>query len=131
MKLLLDTDAYSAMRRGDPHVEFHIREAAEITFSVIVLGELIFGFRNGSRYRANLNRLESFLHKPSVVVMPITSRVADRFGRVSTILRQKGKPIPTNDIWIAAHALELEATLLSFDRHFGVIEGLHWIRPGA
>jgi tRNA(fMet)-specific endonuclease VapC len=130
MKLLPDTDAYSAMRRGDADVERHIRQAEEIMFSVIVLGELLFGFRNGSRFRANLSRLESFLHKPSVVVLPVTSRIADRFGMISTELRTKGKPIPSNDIWIAAHALELRATLLSFDRHFGAIEGLEWIRPG-
>ena len=57
----------------------------------------------------------------------MTRATADRFGRVAAALRKAGTPIPTNDIWIAAHAFETGAELIGFDRHFGKVRGL----PGA
>ena len=54
---------------------------------------------------------------------------ADRFGRIAAALREKGRPIPTNDVWIAAHAMESGAELITYDRHFGFIDGLVWTRP--
>jgi len=61
--------------------------------------------------------------------LTVTLVTADRFGRIAASLRRKGRPLPTNDIWIAAHAMESGADLLSFDRHFEHVEGLAWIHP--
>lgn len=61
----------------------------------------------------------------------MTFTTADRFGRIAAALRAKGKPIPQNDIWIAAHAMETGADLLSFDRHFEAVEGLALVLAGA
>lgn len=62
--------------------------------------------------------------------LPVTLVTADRFGRVAAALRRRGRPIPTNDVWIAAHAMESGADLVSLDRHFfGEIEGLAWVDP--
>ena len=61
--------------------------------------------------------------------VPATRVTADRFGMIAIRLRRKGQPIPTNDIWIAAHALETGTDLVSFDRHFAAIDGLAWINP--
>lgn len=91
---------------------------------MVVVGELLFGFRNGSRYDENTQALRSFVRDPNVRLLPITWDTADLFGRISTVLRKKGKPIPTNDIWIAAHAMEARADLLSSDPHFGNVDGL-------
>lgn len=95
--------------------------------SSIVIGELLFGFRNGSRYDENAQALRTFLEDPHVRLLTVTWETADLFGRISAELRKKGRPIPTNDIWIAAHALEAGADLLSSDSHFGQIEDLPWV----
>ena len=127
MKVVLDTNAYSGMMRGDESVVHHIVRAQQILLSSIVAGELLFGFRQGTRLKKNLAELDTFLDHPNVSLLPVTMTTADRFGRIAVALRAKGKPIPTNDIWIAAHAFEAGADLLSFDKHFEHIDGLAWI----
>ena len=97
--------------------------------STVVAGELLFGFRNGTRFENNRKELEDFLASPYVTLLTVTLVTADRFGRIASFLRRKGRPLPTNDIWIAAHAMESGADLLSFDRHFEHVEGLAWIHP--
>lgn len=127
MKVLLDTNAYSALRRGHDFVAGQVRRSQEVLVSSIVVGELLFGFRNGSRYDENTQALRSFLEDPYVRLLTVTWETADLFGRISAELRKKGRPIPTNDIWIAAHALEAGADLLSSDSHFGQIDDLPWV----
>lgn len=58
----------------------------------------------------------------------MTMTTADRYARVAVQLRRKGRPIPTNDIWIAAHAMETGADLVSLDEHFAEVDGLAWVR---
>jgi tRNA(fMet)-specific endonuclease VapC len=127
VKILLDTNAYSALRRGHEFVSEQVRNAEEVLLSNIVVGELLFGFRNGSRYEENSRALGAFVKDPNVRLLQVTWDTADLFGRISTALRQKGRPIPTNDIWIAAHAMEAGASLLSADSHFGRIDDLTWV----
>lgn len=129
MRVLLDTDAYSALMRGHNVVSARVRQAERVLLSAIVAGELLFGFRSGSRYARNRNDLEAFLRNPYVDLVPVTWVTAERFGRIGATLRAKGKPIPTNDIWIAAHAMESGADLLSFDQHYRHIDGIVWIDP--
>ena len=129
MRILLDTSAYSALKRGDPAVAQLVRGAERIDFSVVVLGELLFGFRRGARFRRNEEELRQFLRNPYVELLPVGPVTADRFGRIAAGLREKGRPIPTNDVWIAAHAMETGAELVSFDRHFEEVDGLVWTRP--
>ena len=130
MRLLLDTDAYSSFKRGHPAVAALLKRADDIVFSPIVAGELLHGFRGGSRFDQNLLELEQFLGNPFVRVVPVSMQTAERFGRIAVSLRRKGRAIPVNDIWIAAQAMETGADLLSFDRHFGDIDGLVWRVPG-
>jgi len=127
MKLLLDTNAYVDLMQGRREVADQVRRSERIYLSAVVAGELIFGFRNGTRYEINMHRLEEFLDNPYVEFLPVTMTTADRFGRIAAELRRKGKPIPTNDIWIAAHTMESGAELLSSDAHFEAIGGLAWI----
>ena len=127
MKVLLDTNAYSALRRGNGRVAEQVRSSEQVLLSAVVVGELLYGFRNGSRYEENARALEAFLDDPNVHMLPVTWDTADLFGRISALLRKKGKPIPTNDIWIAAHAMEAEADLISSDPHFGYIDDLQWV----
>jgi tRNA(fMet)-specific endonuclease VapC len=127
VKVLLDTNAYSALRRGHELVADRVRSSEEVLLSTVVVGELLFGFRNGSRYEENAQALKSFVEDPNVRLLPVTWDTADLFGRLSAALRKKGRPIPTNDIWIAAQAMEASADLLSSDPHFGNIDDLSWV----
>jgi tRNA(fMet)-specific endonuclease VapC len=129
MSVLLDTDAYSALMRGHPVVAARVRETDRVLLSTIVVGELLFGFRCGTRHERNRRNLEVFLRSAYVGLVPVTWATAERFGRIAAALRAKGKPIPTNDIWIAAHAMETGADLLSFDQHYSDVDGLAWVDP--
>jgi predicted nucleic acid-binding protein len=130
VKVLLDTNVYADLRRGDPAVADLVRRAERVLMSAVVVGELLYGFRHGGRFEWDHQRLQKFLDLPEVEFLPVTYATADRFGRIFAALRHAGRPIPSNDIWIAAHALESGADLLSFDRHFDAVEGLVWVRPG-
>jgi tRNA(fMet)-specific endonuclease VapC len=127
--ILLDTDAFSAFLRGHEGVVARVRGAERVLLSAVVAGELLYGFRRGSRYEHNLRLLEAFASSPYVEFLPITWTTADRFGRIAAALRDKGRPIPTNDIWIAAHAMETGADLLAFDEHYREVDGLAWVKP--
>jgi tRNA(fMet)-specific endonuclease VapC len=124
MRRLLDTNAYVELLKGDEQVARVVRASEELVFSMVVVGELLFGFRNGNRYDKNLALLDDFLAQPWVSLQLVTRATADRFGRVAAALRKAGTPIPTNDIWIAAQAFETGAELVTFDRHFDDIRGL-------
>jgi tRNA(fMet)-specific endonuclease VapC len=124
LRRLLDTNAYVGLKLGHEEVAHLVRDADALVFSLIVVGELMFGFRNGTRYRRNVEELEAFLAHPSVKLLSPSWVTADRFGRIATALKQAGTPIPTNDIWIAAQAFESGAELITFDKHFGHVAGL-------
>lgn len=127
MKLALDTSAYSAFMRGHRQVVPLVRRADAILLPAIVLGELHAGFRSGSKCEENLAHLDEFLASPLVEPLAVTADTADRFGRIVAALRRAGRPIPTNDVWIAAQAMEAGADLLSSDRHFDAVDGLGWV----
>ena len=123
-RILLDTNMYAAFERGDEEVVERLRLADEIALSATILGELLAGFAAGRREAANRDELALFLDSPRVCVVGVDAATADWYARVYTLLRRKGKPIPTNDLWIAASALQHGYLLASRDEHFAVIEGL-------
>jgi len=127
VRLLLDSNAYSNLKRGHPPIVELVRGSEEVLLPLVVVGELLYGFRNGSQLGRNVGELQAFLDSPHVNVPPMSLTTADRYSRVAVALRAKGRPIPSNDIWIAAHTMESGADLVSYDRHFGEIDGLAWI----
>jgi len=131
VKVLLDTNAYSRLMRGDPDVSNLVRRSERVLMSVVVVGELLFGFRYGQRFAQNRVLLEDFLAEPFTDRLELGFETAERFGTIAGALRRKGRPIPTNDIWIAAHVMESGAELLSYDKHFEVVEGLSWTQLTA
>ena len=118
MKVLLDTSAYSALLRGNKPVLEVLRRAETVAVPAVVLGELHSGFRAGNRWAENTAQLAQFLSKPSVRVLNVTEETALRYAEVDVYLRKKGRPIPRNDVWIAAVALEHGLQLLTLDVHF-------------
>ncbi|MHB8149712.1 MAG: PIN domain-containing protein [Desulfobulbia bacterium] len=130
-KIVLDTNCYAAFLSGDAKV-LEALAAAEIVFlSVFVLGELFAGFKGGNREAANRELLERFLRKPTVQALNATAETAAVFGQIKAALKKAGTPLPINDVWIAAHAVETGATLVSYDSHFEKIIGLKIWQPSA
>jgi tRNA(fMet)-specific endonuclease VapC len=124
MRVTIDTNAYSALGKGDPRVRAIVEAADELVVSTIVLGELHAGFSLGTRKEKNRRELDEFLGKPGVTVLPPSRSIAERYGELIRVLREAGTPLPTNDIWIAATALESGCRVLSMDAHFGDIPGI-------
>jgi tRNA(fMet)-specific endonuclease VapC len=118
VKVVLDTSAYSALHRGEQAVLDVMRRSETVAVSAVVLGELHSGFRAGNRCTENNAQLAQFLSKPSVRVLPITEETALRYAEIDVYLRKKGRPIPRNDVWIAAVALEHGLHLVTLDVHF-------------
>lgn len=116
--------------RGTTEVVEKVRRADRVLLSPIVIGELLYGFRGGSRAAENAGQLDAFIETPFVEVLTVTRATADRFAGIVWRLKRKCRPIPINDAWIAAQAFETGADLLSSDRHFGEVEGLAWIGFG-
>lgn len=122
--LLLDTNAYTAFKMGDEQVVEAVRAVERILMSVVVLGELLAGFEAATKARRNRRELSLFLSSPRVRVAPLTAATAEFYAGVYGGLRRKGRPVPTNDLWIAAGAFEHGLPLLTLDEHFRQIDGL-------
>lgn len=123
-KIILDTNAYTRLLAGEEDVLDIISTADSVYMSIFVLGELYAGFADGSKEQENRETLKRFLHKPSVKILNASLETADVFGMVKNKLKTAGTPIPINDIWIAAHAIETGSTIITFDKHFKKISGL-------
>jgi tRNA(fMet)-specific endonuclease VapC len=117
-RLTLDTSAYSAFKRGHSSVVDHLRRAEEILLPTIVLGELLGGFETGRQARRNREELDLFRRSPRVRLSSIGEATAERYAAIYASLRSSGRPIPTNDLWIAASAMEHGTELITLDRDF-------------
>ena len=127
--ILLDTNAYSAILRNQGESVLDAIDGVEnLFFSVVVIGELYAGFRNGSSFRENVGSLKEFLSDPIVSVADVSEETAEIFGEIKSVLKKQGTPIPLNDIWIAAQTMENGAALATNDRHFEAIKGLILLR---
>jgi tRNA(fMet)-specific endonuclease VapC len=124
--ILLDTNAYTAFMLGSTEVVEVLAHAERLYLNSIVLGELLGGFAAGTREAKNRAELARFLDSPRVDVLSVSMQTADSYALIYAGLRRKGQPIPTNDLWIAASALEHGAALLTRDAHFSQIDGLRW-----
>ncbi len=123
-KILLDTNAYTSYLKGDQQVLEFLAGANLVYMSVFVAGELSAGFRGGSKFRYNKMNFDKFLRKSTVEFLNATETTADIFGQLKNTLRQAGTPLPINDVWIAAQALETGSVLITYDKHFSAIPGL-------
>lgn len=124
MSFTLDTSAYSAFNRGDKRLKEWFQADNEIVVPIIVIGELRAGFAAGSKRKENEDLLQRFLDSPNVIVVAITDATTRIYAEIYVRLRQKGKPIGTNDMWIAAIALEQNNVLLTLDGGFSDIPDL-------
>lgn len=131
--VLLDTNAYSRLMQGDEGVIRIADEASHVYLCSVVLGELMSGFRHGTRYEMNCADLIEFRDDPKVVCVFSTEQTAENYGELMAGLSKAGTKIPTNDVWIGAFAKEHGVAVLSFDGHmkFMTSLGVDLIAPGA
>lgn len=122
--LLIDTNIYTYALKGDPGVVSVLQQAREIGISAVSIGELLSGFKGGKKEQENRRELEEFLDSPRVRVYGIDEETSEFYAEVLHNLKKKGKPIPTNDIWIAALAFQHGHPLFSKDKHFEAVPGL-------
>jgi predicted nucleic acid-binding protein len=122
--ILLDTNGYTAFKQAQPDAVDIVQRAARLALSSVVLGELLAGFAVGSREAQNRAELQQFLASDRVYLLLIDDGTAAFYANVYSQLRKKGRPIPTNDLWIAASALQHGYALFSYDAHFKHIDGL-------
>jgi len=118
MKIVLDTNAYCLCDVGQNQALEWIERASDIFLPSIVYGELYYGFCYGKHFESNLKRLDQFIFNFDVRVINVDEDIARKFGDIFANLRKKGKPIPTNDIWIAASCMSVGGILLTADKHF-------------
>ena len=116
--LMLDTSAYSAFKRGHIDAVEALRQPARVLLPSIVIGELLAGFELGSRPQENQAELAEFLASARVAIVDVTPATGQRYAHIYAHLRHAGTPIPTNDLWIAALAMEHGVELLTADAHF-------------
>lgn len=121
-RLLLDTNIISDLNGNVPETLAVMTSAEEIFTSVVVAGELFYGIENSTRKKENFSFYTDFFQ--TCAVLEVTLDTASIYGDIKTKLRQKGKPIPENDIWIAAIAIQNDLTLLTHDHHFNSVDGL-------
>lgn len=126
-KVLIDTNIYSLAMKGESTVVDTLRQIDVIGVSTISIGELYSGFTNGSREAENKAELAFFLDSPRVVVHGIDVETAEFYALILNNLKKAGTPIPTNDIWIAAVAVQHGYKLFTKDKHFNAVQGLFQI----
>lgn len=122
--LLIDTTVYAAFKRNHASVVEELQRAPEIVLCPIVLGELRGGFALGSREQQNLRELDDFIDGSRVRLASVTDRTSVFYARIYAALRRTARPIPSNDLWVAASAMEHGLVLLTFDRQFEQVDGL-------
>jgi predicted nucleic acid-binding protein len=117
-KVMMDTSAYVAFLKGTLWVKEALQQADEIVFNPVVLGELKAGFLMGRNEKKNRAILKDFLSSPRVIIVEIDEETSERYAVIVQSLRMKGTPIPTNDLWIAASAMQHGLKVLTTDKHY-------------
>lgn len=123
-RIAIDTNIYTSFKCGDPSVVEALRDCDLIGVDITVIAELFSGFAFGVKEKRNRQELEAFLNSPRVEVLRHDLETAEYYALIVRRLKARGKPIPPNDIWIAANAMKHGLALYSGDAHFEEIEGL-------
>jgi len=123
-RIMLDTNFYAAFKRNDADAVSLLRKVEYIGVNTVILGELLAGFRFGNREQQNREELDQFLDSARVELISMDEETAEFYAQVFAELRLKGRPIPSNDLWLAASALQHGLALATYDDHFSQITGL-------
>lgn len=125
-RFLLDTNAIIALQREDEALKKLLTAATDVFLPAVAVGELYYGAYKSGRVEANRQNVAAFI--VGRVVLRVDADTADVYGQAKQGLRAKGRPIPENDIWIAALAIQYDLTLITDDAHFAEVDNLRWQR---
>ncbi len=123
MALIFDTNALSAFADGDAGLRQIIETETDLGVPVIVLGEYLFGIRRSRHHSRYQDWLEQ--NRRIFLLLPIEAETAYAYSEVRSELKAAGHPIPSNDLWIAALARQHRFPIVSRDRHFAAVRGVH------
>ena len=118
MRVAIDTNRLTDLLRGDALLAEQLGACEEVWVPLMVVGEIKAGFHGGTQRLRNEALLQRFLSKATVSVLMPTRGTAEHYARIFVQLKRAGTPVPDNDLWIAALALEQDLTLITRDRHF-------------
>lgn len=124
-RYLLDTNIIIALFANDIAVNNQLVNAEEIFIPSVAIGELFYGARKSGRSQGNLKRIEEFIARNTVIGCDVET--ARKYGEVKNRLRLKGRPLPENDIWIAAIGIQYNLILVTRDAHFQEVENLQTV----
>jgi len=117
-RIILDTSGYSAFLKGNSDIKKSIQLVDEIFLNPVIIGELLAGFLMGKNEKKNREILKEFLSSPRVKVLAIDEETSERYAAIINHLRIRGTPIPTNDLWISASAMQYGLKVLTTDSHY-------------
>ena len=123
-QVLVDTNAYSALMLNNSDVQ-EILNFSRVFIPLIAIGELRGGFKYGSKEQENEGYLQTFLRKSTVLIPDLETTL--EYASIYAKLRANGRAVPQNDIWIAALCFQYQLPIVTFDKHFQMIEGLQVI----
>ncbi|OQZ00160.1 MAG: VapC toxin family PIN domain ribonuclease [Candidatus Brocadia sp. UTAMX2] len=121
-RFLLDTNIIIALFAKDPKIHDRMANAEEIFVSCIAIGEMYFGAYKSLKIQENISRIDEFVLKNTV--LSCNTETSKIYGNIKNRLKDKGQPIPENDIWLAAIAQQYGLILVTKDSHFDAIENL-------
>ncbi len=121
-KYLLDTNIVIALFSDEVAVQERARNAAVVALAPPIIGELYYGAQKSGRVAENLHRIDNFVQRNAF--FPCDLETAQWYGIVKDQLRRKGRPMPDNDVWIAAIAMQRGLILVTRDSHFDEVESL-------
>ena len=122
-RFLLDTNAIIALQREDDNIKRLLNTATDVFIPVIAIGELYFGAYKSQRVEDNRQDVAAFISNRTV--LNIDPDTTDVYGQIKQYLQSKGRPIPENDIWIAALAIQYDLVLITKDAHFSEVTNLN------
>ena len=124
MRVALDTNRLTDLFQGDAELAEFLATCDEVWIPLIVLAEIKAGFYGGTQQHRNEVLLRKFMAKPTVGMLLPGRETAEQYARLFVQLKRAGTPVPDNDLWIAALALENDLALITRDRHFDNIPQL-------
>ncbi len=125
-KFLLDTNILIAFFNKEKSVIDYIKSGVEIYIPSAALGEMYFGAEKSAQKKSNIEKIDHLAEY--VTIIPCDKITAKVYGKIKNQLKDKGTPIPENDIWIAALSVQHHITLVSRDKHFNVVDKLDLVR---
>lgn len=132
--VLLDTSGYVHLMKGHSGISEAAGKADRVVLSSVVVGELLWAFRGGRHRKRNEDYLARFLAREDVDQVPVDGVTADRYALIKDSVHEAGTPVPVNDLWIAATAMQHGLRVVTTDSDFLRIPQIrvdHFETPGG